>query len=97
MYCFVCKNYFDVKRKKYIKKTVVECGKRVKIFIGLKKTCLGVLEQREERDKDNTTGLKEGGGIEIFTTVLRVPLLRFKYSPLIQLLLLIPLLLLSLP
>ena len=39
------------------------------IFIGLKKTCLGVLE-RGERDKDNETGLKEGGGIEILTTVL---------------------------
>jgi len=25
-------------------------------------TCLGVLE-REDRDKDNGTGLKEGGGI----------------------------------
>ena len=36
------------------------CGKSVKICIGLKKTCLGVL-QREERDKDNGTGLKEGG------------------------------------
>ena len=35
------------------------CGKSVKICIGLKKTCLGVL-QREERDKDNGTGLKEG-------------------------------------
>jgi hypothetical protein len=29
-----------------------------KIFIGSKKTCLGVLE-RGERDKDNETGLKE--------------------------------------
>ena len=28
------------------------------IFIGLKKTCLGVLE-RGERDKDNETSLKE--------------------------------------
>ena len=27
-------------------------------------TCLGVLE-RGERDKDNETGLKEGGGIEM--------------------------------
>jgi len=34
------------------------------IFIGLKKTCLGVLE-REERDKNNETSLKEGGGIEM--------------------------------
>ena len=39
------------------------------IFIGLKKTCLGVLD-RGERDKDNEAGLKEGGGIEISTTVL---------------------------
>ena len=34
------------------------------IFIGLKKTCLGVLD-REERGDDNETGLKEGGGIEM--------------------------------
>ena len=39
------------------------------ICIGLKNTCLGVLK-REERDKDNGPGLKEGGGIEISTTVL---------------------------
>ena len=39
------------------------------ICIGLKKTCLGVLE-RGECDKDNETGLKEGGGIEMSTTVL---------------------------
>ena len=39
------------------------------IFIGLKKTCLGVLE-RGEREKDNETGLKKGGGIEMSTTVL---------------------------
>ena len=39
------------------------------IFIGLKKTCLGVLE-RGERDKYNETGLKEGGGIEMSTKVL---------------------------
>ena len=30
---------------------------------------MGVLE-REDRDKDNETGLKEGGGIEMSTTVL---------------------------
>ena len=35
----------------------------------VKKTCLGVLE-RGDRDKDNETGLKEGGGIEMSTTVL---------------------------
>ena len=39
------------------------------IFIGLKKTCLGVLDRRE-RGKDNETGLKEGGVIKISTTVL---------------------------
>ena len=37
------------------------------IFIGLKKTCLGVLDSGD-RDKDNETGLKEGGGIEMSTT-----------------------------
>ena len=41
------------------------------IFIGLKKTCLGVLD-RGERDKGNETGLKEGGGIEMSTTVLSI-------------------------
>ena len=41
------------------------------IFIGLKKTCLGVLD-RGERDQDNETGLKEGGGIEMSTTVLSI-------------------------
>ena len=39
------------------------------IFIGLKKTCLGVSDRRE-RDNDNETCLKEGKGIEILTTVL---------------------------
>ena len=34
------------------------------IFIGLKKTCLDILD-REDRDNDNETGLKEGGGIEM--------------------------------
>ena len=48
------------------------------IFIGLKKTCLGVLD-RGNRDKNNETGLKEGGGIEMSITVLhsRCSLLRF--------------------
>ena len=39
------------------------------IFIGLKMTCLGVLD-RGDRDKNNEIGLKEGGGIEMSTTVL---------------------------
>ena len=41
------------------------------IFIGLKNTCLGVLE-RGERDKENETGLKEGGVIEMSTRVLSI-------------------------
>ena len=48
---------------------VEQSGKSVKIFIGLKKTCLGVLD-RGERDNDNETSLKEWGGIEMSTTVL---------------------------
>ena len=46
-------------------------------------TCLGVLD-RGEHDKDNETGLKEGRGIEISTTVLpytRCTLLRLIYLP----------------
>ena len=39
------------------------------IFIGSKKTCLGVLD-REDRDNVNEIGLKEGGSIKIETTVL---------------------------
>ena len=50
-------------------KTVIECVKESNIFIGLKKTCLGVLD-RGKRDKDNEIGLKEGGVIKISTTVL---------------------------
>ena len=38
-------------------------------FIGLKKTCLGVLD-RGDRDKNKDTGLIEGGRIEMSTTVL---------------------------
>ena len=41
------------------------------IFIGLKKTCLGVLD-RGNRDQDNEIGLKEGGVIEMLTTVLSI-------------------------
>ena len=43
--------------------------KESNIFIGLKKTCLGVLD-RGNRNKDNETGLKKGGGIEMSTAVL---------------------------
>ena len=45
------------------------CVKESNILIGSKKTYLGVLD-RGERDKDNETGLKEGGGTEMSTTVL---------------------------
>ena len=49
----------NVKRKKYNYKTVIECGKKMsKIFIGSKKTCLGVLD-RGNRGKENETGLKK--------------------------------------
>ena len=49
---------------------VIECAKESNIFITLKKkTCLGVLE-RGERGDDNEISLKEGGGIEMSTTVL---------------------------
>ena len=47
-------------------------------------TCLGVLD-RGERDKNNETGLKEGGGIEMSTTVLSIyamhVLFALKYLP----------------
>ena len=39
-------------------------------FIGLKKDLFGCFRIEEIRDKDNETGLKEGGGIEMLTTVL---------------------------
>ena len=45
--------------------------------------CLGVLD-RGEQDNDNETSLKEGGGIEMSTTVLpytRCSLSSLKYSP----------------
>ena len=37
-------------------------------------TCLGVLD-RGDRDKESETGLKEGGGIEMSTTVLHFAML----------------------
>ena len=40
------------------------------IFIGLKKDLFGCFIIEEIRDKDNETGLKEGGGIEMSTIVL---------------------------
>ena len=55
------KFYNNNKRKSVVKVSKYE--------LGSKKTCLGVLK-RGERDKNNETGLKEGGGIQILTTVL---------------------------
>ena len=61
--------------------------KRYQIYLyGLKKTCLGVLD-RGKRDRDNEPGLKEGGVIQMSTTVL--PLrdarsLRLNYLPLLR-------------
>ena len=46
------------------------------IFIGLKKTCLGVLN-RGEQDNANETSLKEAEGIEMSTTI---PLLHALHS-----------------
>jgi hypothetical protein len=47
-------------------------GKSDKMFDNVKKmTCLGVLE-RGERGDGNGTSLKEGGGIEMSTTVLSI-------------------------
>ena len=69
--CFPVKyKFWTLNEKKYNYKTVNRVCKRCQnIFIGLKKTCLGVLE-REKHDKDDERGLKEGGGIEMSTTVL---------------------------
>ena len=39
-------------------------------FIGLKKDLFGLFKIEEILDKDNATGLKEGGGIEMSITVL---------------------------
>ena len=59
-----------------------QCGKSVQILNTLKRL-VWVFYNRGERDKDNGTGLKERGRIEILTTVLhsRCTLLRFEYSP----------------
>ena len=45
------------------------CKRCQNIFIGLKKTCLGILDRRD-RDKNNETSLEEGRLIDISTTVL---------------------------
>ena len=50
-------------------------------LIGLKKRLVWVfLEYEEIRDKVNETGLKEGGGIEMSTTVLHSRSIRFVFT-----------------
>ena len=70
--------------------SVIVCVKDVKMLITLKKkTCLGVLNKREQGD-GNETSLKEGGGIEMSNYsafhIRDAPLLfaslRFEYLPL---------------
>ena len=58
------------------------CKRCQNIFIGLKKTCLGVLD-RGERGDDNEIGLKEGGGIEMSNYSAPFAMLApsLKYSP----------------
>ena len=47
------------------------CKRCQNIFYWVKKrTCLGCFRREEIRDNDNETGLKEGGGIEMSTTML---------------------------
>ena len=51
----------------------------------VKKDLFGYFRIEEIRDKDNETGLKKGGGIEMSTTVLSIyamhALFRFEYLP----------------
>ena len=42
------------------------------IFIWVKKDLFGCFRTEEIRDKDSETGLKEGGEIEMSTTVLSI-------------------------
>ena len=46
------------------------CGKRVKYIYWVKKDLFGCFRIEENVTKDNETSLKEGGGIEMSTTVL---------------------------
>ena len=51
---------------------MLQCGKSDKIFITLKKRHVWVFLDRGERGDDNETSMKEGGGIEMSTTVLSI-------------------------
>jgi hypothetical protein len=55
--------------RNFFKRVIRVCKRCQNIFIRLKKTCLGVLD-RGDCDKDNETGLKEGGEINMSTAVL---------------------------
>ena len=78
------KNNFDVKRKKYnyknSKKSVVKRCQN--IFIWVKKRLVWMFQNREERDNDNETGLKEGGGTEIsiYSAPFTITIITFYYS-----------------
>ena len=63
-----CLNVINEK-KVDIDNSRTECGKKMSKYIYWvkKKTCLGVLDIEEIREKDNETGLKERGGIKIET------------------------------
>ena len=49
---------------------VEQSGKSDKYIYWVKKDLFGCFRIEEIRDKDNETGWKEGGGIEMSTTVL---------------------------
>ena len=59
--------------------------KESNIFYWVKKDLFGCFTIEEIRGKDNETGLKKGGGIEMSTTVLSIyamlALFRFEYLP----------------
>ena len=56
--------------KKVDYKTVNRVCKRVKYIYWVKKDLFGCFRIEDIRGKDNATGLKEGGGLEMSTTVL---------------------------
>ena len=55
---------------------------KIYIYWVKKRLVLGVLEQKEIRDKDNETGLKEGGGIEmsIYSVPFTITIITIQYS-----------------
>ena len=58
------------------------CGKRVKYIYWVKKDLFGCFRIEENETTTNETGLKEGGGKEMSTTVLHLCAApSFKYLP----------------